>query len=92
MTNSLLVLNKIFKQRFEELEEQLSQIKASKFRQSYGGSEYVNDELLLGWKVKVRNLLSKVCGEGSQHVGWAMPTIFSLLTITILAELKSLNS
>jgi len=60
-------LNKIFKQRFEELEEQLSQIEASKFRQSYGGGEYVNDELLLGWKVKVRNLLSKVCGEGSQH-------------------------
>ncbi|MBD2105583.1 DUF4145 domain-containing protein [Nodosilinea sp. FACHB-13] len=60
-------MNKLFKQRFEELKEQLSQIEASKFRQNYGGGEYVNDELLLSWKVKVRNLLSKVCGEESQH-------------------------
>jgi hypothetical protein len=62
-------LNNVFKQRFKELEEQASQIEASTSRHSgmYGSGEYVNDELLLSWKVKVRNLLSKVCGEESQH-------------------------
>ncbi|WP_239124965.1 DUF4145 domain-containing protein [Leptolyngbya sp. CCY15150] len=68
----VLALNKTFMkltQRFEELEEQVSQIEAStSFRDSmYGRGEYVNDESLLNWKVKVRSLLSKVCGEESQH-------------------------
>lgn len=63
----MLVLNKVFRRRFEELEEQASQIEASKslHNNMYGSGEYVNDELLLSWKVKVRNLLSKVCGEES---------------------------
>jgi hypothetical protein len=63
------VLYKVFKQRFEELEEQVSQVEASTSRYSgmYSSGEYINDELLLNWKVKVRNLLSKVCGEESQY-------------------------
>lgn len=62
-------MNKLFKRRFEELEEQASQLEASTSLRSgmFGYGEYVDDELLLSWKVKVRNLLSKVCGEDSQH-------------------------
>jgi hypothetical protein len=62
-------LNKVFKRRFEELEDQSSQVESSKknHRSEFGSGEYVDNELLLSWKVKVRNLLSKVCGEDSQH-------------------------
>jgi hypothetical protein len=62
-------LNK-FKQRFEELENQASQVESSKkvdHSEMFGSREFVDNELLLSWKVKVRNLLSKVCGEDSQH-------------------------
>jgi hypothetical protein len=63
-------LNKLFKQRFNELEAQAIQVEASKampHSERLGSSEYVDNDLLLNWKVKVRNLLSKVCGEESQH-------------------------
>jgi hypothetical protein len=49
-----LVLNKIFKQQFDELEVQASQVEGSKTQQGLG--YYVDDELLLSWKVKVKNL------------------------------------
>jgi hypothetical protein len=63
-------LNKVFKRRFEELEDQASQVESSKethHSEMIGSGEFVDNELLLSWKVKVRNLLSKVCGENSQH-------------------------
>jgi hypothetical protein len=63
-------LNKVFKQRFKELEDQASQVEASKevhHSEMFGSGEYVDDELFLSWKVKARNLLAKVCGEESQH-------------------------
>jgi hypothetical protein len=67
-------MNKLFKQRFDELEAQAAQIENSKtvvnsneMLGSFVSSEFVDNELLLNWKVKVRNLLSKVCGEESQH-------------------------
>ena len=63
-------MNRLFKRRFAELEEQANQVFASKtYQQSemFGGGEYVDNDLLLNWTVKVRNLLSKVCGEDSQH-------------------------
>jgi Domain of unknown function (DUF4145) len=66
----LFALNKIFKQRFDELEAQAAQVEASKVAQDsgmYGYQNYVDNDLLLNWKVKVKNLLSKVCGEDSQH-------------------------
>jgi hypothetical protein len=65
------ILNKLFRQRFEELEAQAVQVESSKeMRPSAlfsGSAEYIDNNLLLNWKVKVRNLLSKVCGEESQH-------------------------
>lgn len=62
-------MNKIFKQRFEELEAQADRVEASRAvdNSRKHSPESVNKELLLNWKVKVRNLLSKVCGENSQH-------------------------
>ncbi|KAI9129569.1 DUF4145 domain-containing protein [Acaryochloris sp. CCMEE 5410] len=62
-------MNKVFQKRFDELEAQIAQVEASKSIQEGGvfGNEYVDDDLLLSWIVKVKNLLSKVCGEESQH-------------------------
>lgn len=63
-------MNKFFKQRFNELEAQAVKVEASKALYESGmfvDREHVDSELLLNWKVKVRNLLSKVCGEESQH-------------------------
>lgn len=63
-------MNRLFKQRFDELEAQAIQVEASKAThhgEMFGSGEYVDNDLLLNWKVKVRNLLSKVCGEESQH-------------------------
>jgi hypothetical protein len=65
-----LILNKVFKRRFEELEDQASKIESSKkihHGEGFGSGEYVDNELLLNWKVKAKNLLSKVCSDESQH-------------------------
>jgi len=66
-----MTLKEVFKQRFEELEEQASQLESSKKvlrTEIIGGTnEVIDSYLLLSWKVKVKNLLSKVCGEDSQH-------------------------
>ena len=66
-----MTLKEVFKQRFEELEEQASQLESSKKvlrTEIIGGTnEVIDSNLLLSWKVKVKNLLSKVCGEDSQH-------------------------
>ena len=69
-TYLLMTLKEVFKQRFEELEEQASQFESSKKvlrTEIIGGTNEVDSNLLLSWKVKVKNLLSKVCGEDSQH-------------------------
>lgn len=56
---------KLFKKRFNELENQAEEVEASKTISE--GLEFVDNELFWNWKVKIRNLLSKVCGEDSQH-------------------------
>lgn len=65
-------MNKLFQKRFEDLKIQADEVEASKITKTGGGafnsnSTDVNDEKLLSWKVKARNLLSKTCGENSQH-------------------------
>ncbi len=63
-------MNKVIARQFEELEEQVSQVEASKtvrHNEMFGGGEYVDNDLLLKWKVKVKSLLSKLCGEDSQY-------------------------
>ncbi|MEG3436998.1 HEPN domain-containing protein [Pannus brasiliensis CCIBt3594] len=56
-------MNKIFKQRFDELEIQATKVEVSN---SSNGSD-IDYHVLLNWKIKVKNLLSKVCGENSQY-------------------------
>lgn len=61
---------KIFEKRFAELESQVIAIESTKRRMhsEYVGSyDYVDENLILNWDVKVRNLLSNVCGEGSRY-------------------------
>ncbi len=64
-------MNKVFKQRFDEIEAQAIQVEASRethHNDMFGSNEYIDDDLLLDWKVKVKNLLLKVCGKESQHL------------------------
>jgi hypothetical protein len=63
-------LTKVFQKRFTELTHQLADVEATKRAQydEYSGNyEAVDDELLLNWCVKARNLLSSACGKESEH-------------------------
>jgi hypothetical protein len=55
--------------RFAELVSQLESVEATKkYHQSeFGAGNYVDDDLLLNWKVKSRNLISQACGIESEH-------------------------
>jgi hypothetical protein len=56
--------------RFSELVDQLAAVEQSKhFETDFSGKsrEYVDDQLLLNWRVKARSLLVNACGEASQH-------------------------
>ncbi|ACK71801.1 conserved hypothetical protein [Gloeothece citriformis PCC 7424] len=64
-------MNKLYRQRFQELCKQLDKLENTKknYYSEFLGSykNYVDDDILLNWKVKVKDLLSKVCREESQH-------------------------
>lgn len=65
-----LLMTKALGKRFTELELQMSEIESTKQRRhsEYAGSyNHIDDNLILNWKVKVKNLLSAACGESSQH-------------------------
>jgi hypothetical protein len=54
--------------RFDELILQANGVEATKaFRHGYIDGEYVDDEALLNWRVKARNLLASACGSDSEH-------------------------
>lgn len=55
--------------RFEQLSDEIASINATQKTQdgSLGNYISVDDEQLLTWKVKVKNLLISSCGEKSQH-------------------------
>jgi hypothetical protein len=59
----------IFSRRFEELLKQAEAIESSKRTEhtQFGPSTYVDSTALLNWQVKVRHLISAVCGTDSQH-------------------------
>lgn len=62
---------KIFTQRFQELSDQLKQVEAAETRKhtEYRGSSYqhIDEDLILNWAVKARNLIASVCGKDSEH-------------------------
>lgn len=64
-------MNKVYRKRFQELTEQLVELENTEeiqYSNYYPKAQNcVDANLLLNWKVKVRNLLTKVCGEDSQH-------------------------
>lgn len=88
-------MTKLFEKRFSELESQVISIEATKQRRNseYSGSyDHVDDNLILNWQVKVKNLLSNLCGEDSQHftafIESGKPTSFSS-NYTILQQMKA---
>jgi hypothetical protein len=58
-----------FGRRFDELLKQADSVESSKriAHTDYGEGTYVDSNILLNWQVKVRHLLSAVCGTESQH-------------------------
>ncbi len=62
---------KLYSQRFQELSDQLKEVEATETRKysQFGGSSYQNleEDLILNWAVKVRNLVSSACGKDSEH-------------------------
>ena len=57
-----------FKRRFDELLTQLDEVEKTKGPPREGSSlPTVDENLLLGWHVKVINLLLQACGAGSVH-------------------------
>lgn len=55
--------------RFADLLAQTAPIEATKqhHRSDYGDYDSVDRDALLGWRVKVRNLLAIACGKNSEH-------------------------
>ena len=54
--------------RFDELLAQANSVgETKKFRRGHVDGEYVDDEALLNWRVKARNLLSSACGSNSEY-------------------------
>lgn len=55
--------------RFDELLDQLKAVEATKERRSgsFVEGDYVENNLLINWRLKARNLLSLACGENSEH-------------------------
>lgn len=63
-------MTRLHKKRFDELNAQATAIKATEQRKHHdflGSYKEVDPEQLLGWTVKVKNLLINVCGADSEH-------------------------
>jgi hypothetical protein len=57
-------------QRFQELASQLEEVEATRYLAEgllSGTHEALDREALLGWCVRVRNLLANACGKDSEH-------------------------
>lgn len=63
-------MTRLHQKRFDELQAQATEIAATQQskRSEYSGSyKEVDRERLLGWTVKVKNLLANACGKESEH-------------------------
>ena len=80
--------------RFADLVSQLESVEATKkYHQSdFGDGYYVDDDLLLNWKVKARNLLSKACGMESEHYRQFVKSEAANMVSTNLDILNSLKA
>jgi hypothetical protein len=64
-----MVATPLLKQRLTELAAQLGAVEATKRLERTGSMEriYVDSDLFLNWKVKARDLISKICGKESEY-------------------------
>jgi hypothetical protein len=53
---------------FYLIKKHVAASKATHHSEIFGSGEYIDNELFLNWTVKVKNLLSRVCGKESQHL------------------------
>lgn len=63
-------MTRLHQKRFDELHAQVDEIattQQSKHSEHFGAYKEVDRGLLLGWTVKVKNLLSSACGSDSEH-------------------------
>jgi hypothetical protein len=63
-------MNQQLKLRFNELERQAQEVlatKVAKHSEFIGSYLYIESDLILGWCVKARHLLSITCGKTSEH-------------------------
>ncbi|WAL78184.1 MULTISPECIES: DUF4145 domain-containing protein [Shewanella] len=63
-------MNKLIVKRFEELDNQMIELAKTVKKTHYemmSPSEDVDSEKFLEWRVKVKNLIIKVCGDKSEH-------------------------
>lgn len=61
---------RILSGRFDELYQQLKQLESTetkKYSEYRGNYRHIEQDLILNWSVKVRNLLSNACGKDSEH-------------------------
>ncbi|EOA06429.1 hypothetical protein HFRIS_001679 [Herbaspirillum frisingense GSF30] len=61
---------RILSGRFDELAEQLKHLESTqtkRYSEYSGNYRHIEQDLMLNWSVKVRNLLSKACGKDSEH-------------------------
>jgi hypothetical protein len=64
-------MNKILEKQFAELIQQAQRVEETKRRGSdgfLGQYDYVDQEMLLGWRVKVKNLLHRICESNSSYI------------------------
>jgi hypothetical protein len=64
------VKTSLLTKRFGELYDQIKIIESTKRYAgdaTYMKGDYVDNELYIGWKIKARNLISRSCGENSEH-------------------------
>jgi|GEM_PF-6956758 len=60
----------LFQKRFDELLADATKLESTKHMENsefLGNAEYIDNNLLVTWKVKVKDLLTKLCGNDSEQ-------------------------
>ena len=63
-------MNRKFTDRFEALEKEMIKVgntRHTTYDEMFGSSDHVDAEAFLEWRIKVKNLLVKLCGKKSEH-------------------------
>jgi hypothetical protein len=91
-------MDNVLKKRFSELSKQADEIEGSKKSEydAYSERNRINVEpnIVLGWKVKTKNLIGNACGNDSQHfkefekeeIGWSSSTLNTFRRMRVVFE------